>query len=80
MIAGLGTAALLAALAGAVWLTMAGITAARRPSTADRARIGGAVALLLGGAVAGFVALEWAILADDFTVEYVAETSARSTP
>jgi cytochrome c-type biogenesis protein CcmF len=36
--------------------------------------------MLLGGAVLAFGAMEWALLSDDFSLVYLAEHSARSTP
>jgi len=36
--------------------------------------------LVLVGAVMSVLAMEWALLAHDFTIEYVAKNNARSTP
>ena len=80
MTAALGRSAvllgLLASLAGAATVVI-GIRSGRG-SVVRSARA--YVALVLAGAVAAFVAMEVAILGDDFSLTYVAENSARATP
>ncbi|MFP5252230.1 MAG: heme lyase CcmF/NrfE family subunit [Actinomycetes bacterium] len=78
MIGAIGTAAIVLALGGAGWLTAAGWRVLRGRGTAPGLRR--PVTVLVAGAVAAMVALEVALLADDFSVVYVATNSARSTP
>lgn len=72
----LGTLAIAAAVVGAAWL----VVAAFRPGSGDRSRLATPVLLLVGGAVAAMVVLEVALLVDDFSVAYVADHSATTTP
>ncbi|MFO7547971.1 MAG: cytochrome c-type biogenesis CcmF C-terminal domain-containing protein [Acidimicrobiia bacterium] len=77
MLAWLGTASVLAALAGAVWLAVDGT----RSSRADgRLPLRRPVALLVGGAAAAMVVLELALVANDFSIAYVANHHSRTTP
>ncbi len=75
MIAFLGLLGVLIGAAGAAWLTWGGI---RRD--ADAESLARPVALLVGGATLAMAALVMALLADDFSVEYVANHSASTTP
>jgi len=68
---GLLSALLLAAQAARAW---------RRPHAAGRAQLRPAVYGLLAGALTAMVALEVALLTDDFSVAYVAGNHARATP
>ena len=83
MVASIGLVAVLASFAGAAWLAVSGASSAfalRRgeaPAAADLRR---PVLLLLGGAVTAMVALEAALVFDDFSLLYVADNHARSTP
>lgn len=51
-----------------------------RPGAVSRKQLVLAVTGVVGGAVIAMAALEVALLTDDFSVSYVAETSARATP
>jgi cytochrome c-type biogenesis protein CcmF len=73
-----GDLAVLTAAGGAAWLAVAGFRAAR--PGAPEAQLRTPVALLAGGAVAAFLILELGILSHDFTLQYVADHSSRSTP
>ena len=76
----LGYLGILAALASAVLLSWRGLQGLLRPERADPARLRlPAVGLLAGGALA-MLALEIGLLTDDFSVEYVANHSASTTP
>ena len=79
MIAVIGYLGILVALGAAVKLAVDGIRLARR-SEFDATGLGHDALVLLVGAVVAFVALEGAILAHDFSIEYVADNSARTTP
>ena len=78
MIGALGTTAVLLGAASAVWLVAVATTVWRgtRGTSALRAPVLG----LAVGAVLAMVALEVGLLTDDFSIRYVAENSARSTP
>ncbi|MEM8904080.1 MAG: heme lyase CcmF/NrfE family subunit [Actinomycetota bacterium] len=80
MLAALGTAAvtlgLVSALAGIVSLTLGLVQ--DRPSLLRAGRV--YAVLTFVGAAAAFVVMEVALLTDDFSLVYVADTSARSTP
>jgi len=78
MIALVGYLAILAAAAGSAWLAVAGFRTARPGGTEGSLR--SPVALLVGGAVVAFLALEAGLLSHDFTLQYVADHSSRSTP
>ncbi|MBW3577388.1 MAG: heme lyase CcmF/NrfE family subunit [Actinobacteria bacterium] len=78
-----------AAAAGSAGVALAATAAALLVFEAIRAARGGvrahprlrlAVFGVLAGAVIAMGALEWAILTDDFSLEYVARNSARATP
>ncbi|EGX55409.1 cytochrome c-type biogenesis protein CcmF [Streptomyces zinciresistens K42] len=75
-----GWAALVLGLAGSLGLALFGFRAQRNPGSVSRARLRFAVLCALGGAVAAMAALQVALLTDNFSVSYVAETHARATP
>jgi len=79
MIAVLGYAAILIALAGAGALIVTGVTASRSESQDPRS-VRVPVLMLVGGGVAAFIILEIAILTHDFSIAYVAQNSALETP
>ncbi|GMQ86137.1 MAG: heme lyase CcmF/NrfE family subunit [Acidimicrobiia bacterium] len=79
MIAILGYAAILVALAGAVGLVVTGIKASRSVDQ-DPAAVRMPLFALFGGGIAAAVFLEIAILTHDFSIAYVAQNSARGTP
>ena len=79
LLAGAGwTGAVLGAAASLV-LAVLGFRAQRRPASVPRERLRAAVLCLLGGAVLSMLALEVALLTDDFGITYVARNHARAT-
>ena len=78
MIGALGTTAVLLGAAAAVWLVVAAARVWR--GHASTAALRTPVLALAAGAVLAMVALEVGLLTDDFSIRYVAENSARSTP
>ncbi|HEX2152791.1 MAG TPA: cytochrome c-type biogenesis CcmF C-terminal domain-containing protein [Acidimicrobiia bacterium] len=82
MLAFVGLAALMTALAGAAWLTVGGAMRAlelRRGAASPRdLRV--PAALTLGGAISAMAVLELALIFDDFSLAYVAGNHARATP
>lgn len=76
MLAFLGSAGMAAALIGALLLVFRGIQSARG-NESDLVR---PARLLLSGAIASMVALELALLTDDFSVAYVANHHSTTTP
>lgn len=77
MLAWLGSASVLAALAGSVWLTVDGIRSARGNGQDDLRR---PMALVMGGAVAAMAVLIVALLVNDFSITYLANNHSSSTP
>ncbi|MGH9168409.1 MAG: heme lyase CcmF/NrfE family subunit, partial [Acidimicrobiia bacterium] len=80
MIAFLGYGGILVALGSAVWLVVQGLRAQRDAQRVGRLQLSGPVLGLLGGAAVAMGALELGLLADDFSIEYVARHHARATP
>lgn len=76
MLALLGSAGMIAALAGSILLMTRGIRAARG-ETADLRAPG---KLVLAGAVTAMAAMQIALLTDDFSLAYVANHHATTTP
>ncbi len=76
----LGSAAVVAAMAGALILAATAARAARSPDSASRFLPRVPVRIIVGGAVAAMAILEIAILTNDFTVSYVADNHSRTTP
>lgn len=74
----LGYAAVLTALGGSLALGVGGFRAGRGTRPVESVRI--PVLAMLIGAVVAMVALESAILSHDFTVAYVADNTATTTP
>lgn len=74
----LGTAAVWTGLVAACWLVVETVGAVGSPARAERPRT--PLRLLVGAAAAAFLALEAAILTNDFTVAYVADHHSRFTP
>ncbi len=74
----LGTAGILAGLLGAILLAYRGVQTAR--SETGIGDLGPPAKLLLGGSVAAMLALELALLANDFSISYVANHHASTTP
>ncbi len=76
MLAFLGSAGVAAALAGAILLVVRGTRVARGGS----ADLGIPARIVLAGAVIAMVAMEIALLTDDFSLAYVANHHATTTP
>lgn len=76
MIGLVGLLGILAGVVGAAWLVVAAF-ATRRDSVPDMRR---PIGVLLSGAVIAMLALVAGLLADDFSIRYVANHSAASTP
>src|SRR3954447_2776934 len=79
-IATIGYIGVLVGLASAGYLVILGVRGARDPKAAGKASIRPAVLGMMAGGATAFVALELAIITNDFSVKFVAEHSARSTP
>lgn len=79
MIPLLGTVAVITAVVGAVWLAAAGLRAVTGAVPA-RARLRAPVLTLVWGSVAAQLILLVALVADDFSVTYVANHHASTTP
>lgn len=67
-------------LAGSLLLVLYGFRGQRRPGAVRRSQLKFAVECMVGGAVLAMVALQVALLTDNFAVSYVAETHSRATP
>ena len=80
MTATIGYLAVLAAAGGALWLAIAGLRGVFRPELATAGRLTRPVALLVGGSVVSMAALQFGLLTNDFSIEYVANNSATTTP
>ncbi|HEX5695555.1 MAG TPA: cytochrome c biogenesis protein CcsA, partial [Acidimicrobiia bacterium] len=76
MLAFLGSAGVVAALVGAILLVIRGIGVARGSSS----DLVAPSRLMLGGAITAMVAMELALLTDDFSLSYVANHHAIETP
>jgi cytochrome c-type biogenesis protein CcmF len=79
MFALLGTLGIVTGVVGSAWLTVEAVRAARGPE-AQPGRLIRPVGTLLAGAVLAMLALEAALVFNDFSVEYVANHHARVTP
>ncbi|MBW0104183.1 heme lyase CcmF/NrfE family subunit [Pseudonocardia sp. KRD291] len=75
-----GFAGLMLGLAGSIVLAVMGLRAQRHPDAVRRRQLQAGVWCMLTGAVVAMVALEVALLSDNFAVSYVAETHSRATP
>jgi len=76
----LGHLGLLTALVSAAMLIVRGMAGLRRAEQATPSRTRLPVLGLLAGTATAMLALEFGLLADDFSVEYVANNSATTTP
>ena len=79
MFALLGTIGIVTGVAGSFWLTIAAVRNARSDNP-DPERLTTPVWTLLGGAILAMLALEAALIFNDFSLEYVANHHARVTP
>ena len=80
MTAAAGWTAAMLGLVSSVALFVQGLRAQRHPQRVQRSALVWPVTGMLVGAVGAMLALEIALLTDNFSVRYVAETSARGTP
>jgi cytochrome c-type biogenesis protein CcmF len=80
MAASLGYVALLIATGSSIWLIVRALRVMRSLHSGGRRQFTLPVLGVLGGAIVGMLALEIATLTDDFSVEYVADHSASTTP
>ncbi len=80
MTAIIGAGAVLAAFLGCLVLAVRGLTGLYRPHTATPGRLRAPVLVILAGSVVSMGALQAALLADDFSIAYVADHSASTTP
>jgi len=78
--AAVGTASVMVALVGSLVLVIRGIEGLFRPDRARAGRFETPVMAVLFGALGAMAVLELALLHDDFSLEYVANHSASSTP
>lgn len=78
--AAIGWTAVLLGLASSVVLAVQGLRAQRHPDRVHRGQLRIAVFGMVAGAAVAFLALEMALLTDDFAVSYVAANHARATP
>lgn len=79
MFALLGSIGIVTGVVGSVWLTIEAVRAARAIDP-DPERLTRPMWTLLGGAILAMLALEAALIFNDFSVEYVANHHARATP
>jgi cytochrome c-type biogenesis protein CcmF len=79
MFALLGAIGIVTGVAGSFWLTIAAVRNARKDHP-DREQLTRPVWTLLGGATLAMLALEAALIFNDFSLEYVANHHARVTP
>lgn len=75
-----GTAAIVTGVLAAVWLMVRGVAASHSDDAASTVDVVTPAKVLFGASVAAFLALEAAILANDFTVVYVANHHSVTTP
>ncbi|MFV1963650.1 MAG: heme lyase CcmF/NrfE family subunit, partial [Acidimicrobiia bacterium] len=80
MSAMIGAAAVLAAFLGSLALTIRGLNGLFRARRATPGRVRVPVLVIVIGSIVSMGALEWALLTDDFSIEYVANFSASTTP
>jgi cytochrome c-type biogenesis protein CcmF len=75
-----GTLTIVTGVMAAVWMMVRGVAAARSDDAAARVDVVTPAKVLFGASVVAFFVLEGAILADDFTVVYVANHHSVTTP
>ncbi|GAA3858259.1 heme lyase CcmF/NrfE family subunit [Amycolatopsis tucumanensis] len=75
-----GWAGALLGLAASLVLALYGFRAQRHPDRVRVSQLRTATTLMAVGAALSMIALETALLTDDFTMSYVAETHSRATP
>lgn len=80
MTATIGWTAAMLGLVSSFSLCVQGLRAQRHPDRVERSRLVWPAVGMLVAAVGAMLALEFALLTDDFSVGYVAENSARGTP
>ncbi len=80
MTAFIGSLAILVAVGSSIALIAQGFRGMQQASRSTARHLKGPVVGIVGGSVVAMAALEFAILRDDFSIEYVANHSASSTP
>ena len=80
MTAMIGSLSVAVALLGSLWLVIRGLTGLYRPSEATPTRLRLPVLMVLVGSIVSMGTLQVGLLADDFSLEYVANHSASATP
>jgi cytochrome c-type biogenesis protein CcmF len=80
MTATVGYLAIIVAALASVGIVVQGFRGLRKPELATADRLQWPVYTMVGGAILAMVALEVGILSDDFSIEYVANNSATTTP
>jgi len=80
VIAGFGLLGVLVAIGGSLMLIVRGFTAAFRREGWDASVFRVPASAVLGGSLLAMVALEVGLLADDFSIAYIANNSASTTP
>ena len=63
-----------------MWLAVTEFRGLFRPEAAQAERLRGPIALFVGGSVLSMVALQFGLLTDDFSIEYIANNSSATTP
>ncbi|CCG02806.1 heme lyase CcmF/NrfE family subunit [Blastococcus saxobsidens] len=80
ILAAAGWAGVMLGLASSIALAVFGFRALRTPHRATRGQLQQPVVGMVAGAAVAFIALELALLTDDFAVSFVAGNSSRATP
>ncbi|MDR9451550.1 MAG: heme lyase CcmF/NrfE family subunit, partial [Acidimicrobiia bacterium] len=80
MTATVGYLAIIVAALGSIGIIIQGFRGMRNPSLATGAKLQWPVYATVGGAVLAMIALEVGILTDDFSISYIANNSATTTP
>jgi cytochrome c-type biogenesis protein CcmF len=80
MLGFLGTVSVLTGFGAAIWLTVRGVRAARSDAAVASIDVVLPARVLFGASIAAMLVLEVALLANDFTVDYVANHHSATTP
>jgi cytochrome c-type biogenesis protein CcmF len=80
MTATIGFLAVVVSTVSSVWLAVRGFQAMRHPGASSLAALRAPVLGIVGGALVAMAALEYGIVTDDFSIEYIANNSASTTP
>ena len=80
MTATVGYLAIIVAALGSIGIIIQGFRGMRNPALATSAKLQWPVYATVGGALLAMIALEVGILSDDFSISYIANNSATTTP